>query len=170
MIADNTSELDGAGCCVACEKNAAIVLTNNTIAGNESPYDGGGVYAHLGSDSCKMEIYNNIVWGNTAATYDDFFISASSGAEINVFNNIIDPGKTNLPDANATLDGNISQDPLFVDAAQGDYHVAVGSPCIDSGDDQAPGLTQYDFEGDPRTLGQAVDIGADEYSGDGATP
>ena len=170
MIADNTSELDGAGCCVASEENAAIVLTNNTIAGNESPYDGGGVYAHLGSDSCKMEIYNNIVWGNTAATYDDFFISASSGAEINVFNNIIDPGKTNLPDANATLDGNISQDPLFVDAAQGDYHVAVGSPCIDSGDDQAPGLTQYDFEGDPRTLGQAVDIGADEYSGDGETP
>jgi len=56
--------------------------------------------------------------------------------------------------------GNIETDPLFVDAANGDYHLRAGSPCIDAGTDV--GLTQ-DFEGNPVPQGKAPDIGVYEY-------
>src|SRR4051812_6725386 len=50
--------------------------------------------------------------------------------------------------------------PKFV--TPGDYHIAAGSITIDKGaDDPANGST--DIDGDPRTLGQATDMGADEF-------
>jgi hypothetical protein len=50
--------------------------------------------------------------------------------------------------------------PKFV--APGDYHIAAGSITIDKGaDDPANGST--DIDGDARTLGQATDMGADEF-------
>jgi len=35
-------------------------------------------------------------------------------------------------------EGNINLDPLFVNAANGDYHLSRGSPCIDAGDPNSP--------------------------------
>ena len=55
----------------------------------------------------------------------------------------------------------ISADPLLVDPANGDYHLSNGSPCIDAGDPVNYPAT--DFEGDPRPIGPAPDIGVDEY-------
>ena len=54
----------------------------------------------------------------------------------------------------------ISADPLLVDPTNGDFHLAPGSPCIDAGD---PKPSRSDFEGDPRPMGLAPDIGVDEY-------
>jgi hypothetical protein len=64
--------------------------------------------------------------------------------------------------------GDISADPMFVDAANSDYHLQYNSPCIDAGTN-VPEFPDYDFEGDLRILdgdndGTAVvDMGADEY-------
>jgi len=57
--------------------------------------------------------------------------------------------------------GNIDVDPFFVDAPNGDYHLAPTSACQDAGQ---PGVTGSgtDIDGDPRLSGPAVDIGADE--------
>jgi len=56
--------------------------------------------------------------------------------------------------------GNISEDPLFVDASQGDYHLQDGSLCIDAGDPVfEPNATWVDMDGNPRVSGAAVDIG-----------
>jgi hypothetical protein len=65
--------------------------------------------------------------------------------------------------------GNIDEDPLFVDPANGDLHLGPDSPCIDAGDNGAPNLPAYDFEGDPRIMDgdlngtRIVDMGVDEF-------
>jgi len=61
----------------------------------------------------------------------------------------------------------IAADPRFVDAAAGDFHLLPDSPCIDAGDPYDYPLT--DFEGDPRPMGAAPDIGADEFRGFGVS-
>ncbi len=62
---------------------------------------------------------------------------------------------------------NISADPLFVDSANGDFHLQSGSPCIDTGINPTEYIEQsfveYDFEGDPRPYGAGWDIGPDEW-------
>jgi hypothetical protein len=55
--------------------------------------------------------------------------------------------------------GNIDTDPLFVGG--GDYHLQVGSPCIDKG--TAVGAPTHDIEGTPRDA--APDMGAYEWTG-----
>jgi hypothetical protein len=58
-----------------------------------------------------------------------------------------------------------------VDPATGNYHLQLGPPAIDAGDNLAPALPATDVDGDPRILdgdgtGDAViDLGADEFSG-----
>ena len=58
--------------------------------------------------------------------------------------------------------GNITNAPLFVDAASGNLHLQPNSPCINAGlNAYAAGLT--DPEGNPRIAGGTVDIGAYEF-------
>ena len=56
--------------------------------------------------------------------------------------------------------GNIDTDPLFADAANYDFHLTEGSPCIDTGTDAG---VYEDFEGDVRPWGSGFDMGADEF-------
>ncbi|HVS02961.1 MAG TPA: right-handed parallel beta-helix repeat-containing protein [Thermoanaerobaculia bacterium] len=57
----------------------------------------------------------------------------------------------------------VGTDPIFVDHAGGDYHLALTSPAIDAGDDTPPGgLGTHDLDGGPRVQGPHVDIGAYE--------
>jgi hypothetical protein len=60
--------------------------------------------------------------------------------------------------------GNVDVDPLFVDAAGGDYHLAVISPCRDKGNPATGGSTVADVDGETRVQGGRIDIGADELA------
>ena len=60
------------------------------------------------------------------------------------------------------LGGNIGDNPLFVDAGNGDYHLQEGSPCIDVGTNELA-TAETDFDGNPRIVGGRVDMGAYEY-------
>ena len=85
--------------------------------------------------------YNN-VWGNT-------------------YNYWLEEG--DIPFDMAGIQGNISQDPLFVDFANGDYHLKLMSPCINAGDPAGNYLGFTDIDGQPRIVYGRSDIGADEY-------
>jgi len=64
-------------------------------------------------------------------------------------------------------------DPMFVNPAADDYHLAAGSPMIDMGNTVAPAPGTLDMDGDDRALSVAAqcatppagrrDIGADEF-------
>jgi RTX calcium-binding nonapeptide repeat (4 copies) len=58
--------------------------------------------------------------------------------------------------------GNQTASPLFTDAAMGLFHQAVGSPTIDAGA-AFDLIGSADIDADPRTVGAAPDIGADEF-------
>ncbi len=55
----------------------------------------------------------------------------------------------------------VSDAPAFVAPATGDYHIGSGSAAIDAG--VGTGVTD-DIDSDPRPIGLAPDIGADEFA------
>ncbi len=62
--------------------------------------------------------------------------------------------------------GGVTAPPVFANAAGGDYHQGPGSPTVNAGLATATLLGTNDLDGDPRTLGPAPDIGADEAEAD----
>jgi len=134
-------------------------LTNCTFSGNSAVYDGGGIYNAWSSPS----LTNCILWGDTYPEIENSLDSTPVVTYSDIQGSY--PGE-----------GNINADPLFVDAASGDYHLGPRSPCIDVGDNDTPELPEYDFEGDDRVLdgdgdGTAiVDMGVDESDAEPPPP
>lgn len=80
-------------------------------------------------------------------TYANEASSSLTAAEVNALTDMI-------------TSGNFSADPLFVSAANGDYHLTTGSPCIDAGTSTAAPAT--DYASLPRTT--PPDVGAYEWA------
>ncbi len=60
---------------------------------------------------------------------------------------------------------NITQDPLFKDPANYDFHLTAQSPAINAGNpNYTPVSGEKDMDGQNRVINGRVDIGADEYS------
>lgn len=111
-----------------------IEVVNNTVSAN----DGDGIDCTNGS---IVTVKNNILFENAG-----FGITAGSvpAPEI-VFNNLYGNDGGNLAPGLMAVTGNMQVNPFFVDSLNHDYHLAEGSPCIDSGmGDRAP---EVDFDG-----------------------
>ena len=125
-------------------------LNNCTLTGNSSGIDGGGSFAST--------LNNCIVYFNTAVSSGDNWRDPSP--DISYSCTTPDPGG----------DGNITNDPQFVDAGfgygtnhvAGDCRLRYDSPCIDVGSN---GLVvgSTDLDGNPRILNGTVDMGAYEF-------
>ncbi|MBN2186059.1 MAG: hypothetical protein JW732_01245 [Dehalococcoidia bacterium] len=117
-----------------------------------------------GAGTTTAEIYNSIIYGNTANPGADVTIAtttASSSTEIHYS----DIGNVNHRSGTYNSSNLISASPLFLDPANKDFHLGFTSPCIDGGTTAVPdppGMPATDFEGNPRVLGAAPDIGAYE--------
>jgi hypothetical protein len=115
-----------------------------TISGNEAYEQGGGMYNGTAT--------NCIVWGNTAS-----YAANLSGTTAFY---------TCSPDVTQGVDGNITTNPQFVDAAAGNYRLQGTSLCINAGDNSAvSGIV--DLDGNPRIVDGTVDMGAYEFAGGG---
>jgi hypothetical protein len=111
-------------------------LTNCTFSQNTAAVSSGGIYCFASSTM----IENCILWGN---------------APDQLYTQIITPAVTYCDvEGGFSGDGNIDVDPVFVDAASGDYHLLPGSPAIDAGDPAS------DWVNEPWPNGGRVNMGA----------
>jgi len=166
IIADNSTR-DHGGAATA-DPGATLNLTNVLITGNSATSGNANVLAMWDGQvtvinstisdnnpqgaqavilwSGALTITNSIMWNNALNLQGDppcpecFTVTYSD----------IEGGWTGT--------GNINADPLFVG---GDYHLGVGSPCIDKG--TSVGAPVTDIEGTPRDA--APDMGAYEWTG-----
>ncbi len=146
-LVGNGSNVGGGGLLATATFPTLTTLSSATISDNQAMI-GGGIQAD--SQFVTVDLANSIVRGNT--TLDVF----STSATINAIHSNLGNG---VP---VTGTGNVNIDPLFIDRAGGDYHLARRSPCIDAGDPFAIGITSTDGDGTPRIVNGLIDIGADE--------
>ncbi len=128
--------------------NSAPYLVNCTFFGNS----GEAIFNYV---SNSMNVINSIVWGNGAGVV---------GTTANIKRSIIQGGSTPCTDCPG---GNGNVNPLFTDAANGDFTLMACSPAIDAGID-VDNTSTTDMNGLPRKVdailgGQQVDAGAFEF-------
>ncbi|GBD98404.1 hypothetical protein BMS3Abin07_00418 [bacterium BMS3Abin07] len=171
IIAGNIDENDsGGGIYIENSSTGTYTIVNNTIAGNSSKgtqagfNDGGGLYALI--DTNTLNVYNNIIYNNSASVGSDISIINTSSTSGRINNNDFDTGPNGL---NIDVAGFITQannlpdtDPQFVDSANGDYHLKAGSMVINRGDNNAPSVPSDDLDGNARPQDGVVDMGAYE--------
>jgi len=115
LIAGNVASSNGGGVAVL---GGPAILDHCTIVDNQAAGGAGGGLARLGS---SVTLTSCILWGNTPGQI--------SGASVTVTSSDVQGGFAGV--------GNIALDPLFTNAAGGDYTLQcdpVQSPCIGTGD------------------------------------
>ncbi len=152
VVSDNT--LDGGtlylyayGAGIYLDSTSSAEIINSTIVNNTFSttvnVDTGGVYC----DSPDVIIKNSIIWNNDE--------DAIYGTPAMTFTCI---------EGGYTGEGNISDDPLFIDQENGDYRLTqtgVISPCIDAVR-VINGIPDTDIEGVPRPQGARAEMGVYE--------
>ena len=124
----NTAVTRGAG---MFNWDSIATVTNCTFSANSAGFDGGGMF----NDHSAPAVANSVFWNN-------------AGGQISGYP--ADVRYSNVEDGCAG-EGNIDADPLFVDPANGDYHLSAGSPCIDAADNAAVPADEFDLDEDGDT-------------------
>ena len=118
-----------------------ISVTNCTFVGNSTDHNGGGIHNYNPTGG-PIVLTNDILYGDRGGE-----ISDDGGI-------VVVPSVVTFCDIQGNDDDpenhNIDADPLFVDAAAGDYHLMPGSPCAGMGTTSAPTYLPYTEDYQPR--------------------
>ena len=167
-----------AGGCTGCDVYSSTVAGNDLAAiGYINPDTQEAFFGGCSAGVNFCNVSNSVVWGNVATVWT----TDEDGRDICVdFPNnwsyiggeyVGDVSNNGLCAYNCTWPmptgrwwwtNNITNDPQFVDAELGDYHLKQTSPCVDAGGWSATNAV-VDLDGRPRVSGVAPDMGAYEY-------
>ncbi|MBU1751107.1 MAG: right-handed parallel beta-helix repeat-containing protein [Chloroflexi bacterium] len=186
-IANNTATANasatGEGGGVYVDSFDPFTLTNNVVADNHANtlgsglrFRGGGSYLPNTISLLHTTIVNNrgggqavhanfnitLTFTNTIIFGHNVGISVEAGSIVKLQGTLWYSNTTNWNGAGTVNPGtvNVYENPVFVNPAAGDYHIAQDSAARDAGVNA--GVTT-DRDGRPRPLGPAPDIGAYEY-------
>ena len=147
-------------------------LVNVTISGNITNNGGGGIYCY---DSSVINLTNCILWNDSP---EEIYISEYAGpSSLIISYSDIQGGEAGIIINNNGivnwLEGNIDNDPLFVDPSNGDFNLIGNSPCIDAGDPTLPldpdgtvadmGAYYYDHSNYDITFNSLADMNTARY-------
>lgn len=135
-----------------CGKDAVVA---NCVIANNACRNNGGLYRSANGG----RVYNTIIIGNTLQYTDDTDGTVSDIGYALGAKEMADEVFTSICTPEAVGTGCVTGDPLFRDAANGDFRLAIGSPCVRKG--VWLDWMTVDFAGNRRVTrpGAKVDIG-----------
>ena len=163
--------------CLGSENGNSSPIITNCIFYKNQANTGGSVYANAGEDTltgkptgiAKPLITNCIIWGNIAPTGPQL---RNINGTPTLSHSIVD-----APNCSAIHSGVgagvtckegmlYNQNPLFVDADNGDFRFLPSSPAINAGSNTAIATANIQLDADslPRIVGNTVDIGVWEFN------
>jgi hypothetical protein len=127
-------------------------VINSIIIDNYANENGNGMYLNYNN----YRILNSILINNGG--------NEIKGAGVTLNNCYIDPSKimvSSLVSENNIFGGNLD----FADQENGDFHIGKDSVLIDAGTTSIEGISypSFDFDGNKRISGSAIDIGPYEF-------
>jgi len=151
-------------------------LVNCTFSRNKSDGSGGAIHVLDSLGQNTMNIVNSIFWQDSTGNAANELARGSNSTITSSFSDWesgLSPG---------VVDGgnNLSEDPQFLDSGNGDFRISACSPVRDAGDNAAipedrvdidrdsvfEETIDLDLKGEPRIVGERVDLGTFEWNND----
>ncbi|AYQ33527.1 T9SS C-terminal target domain-containing protein [Runella sp. SP2] len=151
-----------------CFNNVTITMNNCTFSQNKALVNGGAIHAGANAGSSILTLSNCILWDNAARSGGNQISVGNSTATLLLHYTLLQGGTGAIVDIssnNIINNGVLDANPLFVDAANGNFRLQQCSPAIDAGASMDAQTTDLDGNNrvDAVSGGGTVDIGAYEY-------
>ncbi|REA63810.1 hypothetical protein DSL64_05135 [Dyadobacter luteus] len=159
LVTSNTASAPGGGIYVL--NSSSPVIVNVTISGNTAGSGGSGVTV----ERSNLTVHNSIIWSNSGTALNFQGPGANGRADISYSLVQGSGGSGNWQTSVGSDNGhNLDTNPLFKDAGNNNYQIAVSSPAVNAGNssllNNAAAIS--DLAGEIRIYGVSIDMGAYE--------